>query len=83
MAEISRRHCLSVEFTGDMNESVGRTFRGGFQNFLKAVSILNSDSVGGKRDSADAYDGAAISHTADRFPGSRVIADRNNYRGGR
>ena len=66
-----------------MKESVGGTFRGNFQNFLKAVAILNSDSVGGERDSADAYDGAAISHTTDRIPGSRVIADRNNYRGGR
>ena len=67
MADLIRRHCLTVEFIGDLEEKVSDIFIKIPQFLKRADGIANSDAVGRQFGSADVYDGSAISRTPARF----------------
>ena len=74
------RHCLTIEFMGDLVGDVGDTCHGEFPNLIRREEVLlNPDAIARKFANADVCDGSAISHTSDKIPGSRGLG-RNNAR---
>ena len=69
LAEIIRKHCVTVEFTGDLEESVSGIFCEKIPSFLtKDEEIINPYAIGGEFGSAGVYDGSAISFTRNQIP---------------
>ena len=74
--------CLSLEFSGDLEESDGEVPHGNLVKYIRTIDEhLNSESIDGKFGQSDVYDSTQVIMNSHRIPGSRSKGKDNTRDG--